>query len=111
MPTANLTDRKIDSLKPEKELVEWWDTKTPGFGIRISPRGKKTWFVMYRVRGKKAAHDCGVIWRDEMFKDLGSARDAFPLDTYHVLNRDDHARQSACVPFGEFSIYRSCLLK
>ena len=25
MPTAILTDRKIDSLKPGKEIVEWWD--------------------------------------------------------------------------------------
>jgi integrase len=51
MPTANLTDRKIDSLKPGKDLVEWWDEKTPGFGIRVSPKGKKTWFVMYRFAG------------------------------------------------------------
>jgi len=51
MPTANLTDRKIASLKAEKDLVEWWDEKTPGFGIRVSPKGKKTWFVMYRFAG------------------------------------------------------------
>jgi integrase len=51
MPTANLTDRKIASLKPDKDLVEWWDEKTPGFGIRVSPKGKKTWFVMYRFAG------------------------------------------------------------
>jgi len=51
MPTANLTDRKIASLKPGKELVEWWDEGTPGFGIRVSPKGKKTWFVMYRSAG------------------------------------------------------------
>jgi integrase len=51
MPTANLNDRKIASLKPQKELVEWWDEKTPGFGIRVSPKGKKTWFVMYRFAG------------------------------------------------------------
>jgi integrase len=51
MPTANLTDRKIASLKPAKELVEWWDESTLGFGIRVSPKGKKTWFVMYRSAG------------------------------------------------------------
>src|SRR5881397_1579290 len=49
MPTANLTDRKVASLKSEDRLVEWWDEKTPGFGIRVSPKGKKTWFVMYRI--------------------------------------------------------------
>jgi integrase len=51
MPTANLTDRKIASLKSGNELVEWWDKSTPGFGIRVSPKGKKTWFVMYRSAG------------------------------------------------------------
>ena len=51
MPTVNLTDRKIASLKPGKDLVEWWDNSTPGFGIRVSPKGKKTWFVMYRFAG------------------------------------------------------------
>ncbi len=51
MPTANLTDRKIASLKPGNELTEWFDESTPGFGIRVSPKGKKTWFVMYRFAG------------------------------------------------------------
>jgi integrase len=51
MPSANLTDRKIASLKPAKVLVECWDKKTPGFGIRVSPEGRKTWFVMYRLAG------------------------------------------------------------
>jgi len=59
MPTANLTDRKIASLKPENELVEWWDESTPGFGIRVSPKGKKTWFVMYRIAGIRRRHKFG----------------------------------------------------
>jgi hypothetical protein len=51
MPTANLTERKIASLKPGNELVEWWDESTYSFGIRVSPKGKKTWFVMCRFAG------------------------------------------------------------
>lgn len=51
MPTVNLTDRKIASLKPKEVLIEYWDEKTPGFGIRVSPEGTKTWFVMYRLAG------------------------------------------------------------
>lgn len=53
MPTANLTDRKVASLKPDNSLTEWWDEKTPCFGIRVSPKGKKTWFVMYRFAGMR----------------------------------------------------------
>jgi hypothetical protein len=50
MPTANLTDRKVASLKAG-DPEEWWDEKVPGFGIRVSSKGKKTWFVMYRYAG------------------------------------------------------------
>jgi hypothetical protein len=59
MPTDNLTDRKIDSLKPGTDIVEWWDKKVPGFGIRVSPKGKKTWFVMYRFAGLRRRLRCG----------------------------------------------------
>ncbi len=59
MPTANLTDRKIASLKPGNELTEWFDESTPGFGIRVSPKGKKTWFVMYRFAGLRRRYKLG----------------------------------------------------
>jgi hypothetical protein len=59
MPTANLTDRKIANLKPGNEPVEWRNESTPGFGIRVSPKGKKTWFVMYRIAGIRRRHTFG----------------------------------------------------
>jgi len=59
MPAAILTDRKIDSLKPGKKIVEWWDKKVQGIGIRVSPKGKKTWFVMYRFAGLRRRLRCG----------------------------------------------------
>jgi integrase len=59
MPKANLTDRLIASIKPGTELVEWWDKSTPGFGIRVSPKGKKTWFVMYRLAGIRRRYKFG----------------------------------------------------
>jgi integrase len=51
MSSLNFTDRAIASLKGARALVEYWDEKTPGFGMRVSPGGKKTWFVMYRIAG------------------------------------------------------------
>ena len=59
MPTANLTDRKLASLKPENGRAEYWDEKTPGFGIRVSPEGTKTWFVMYRFAGVRRRFNLG----------------------------------------------------
>lgn len=39
MPKVLLTDLKIQSLKSDKQ-TDFWDTKTPGFGIRVSARSK-----------------------------------------------------------------------
>ena len=56
MPSSALTDFKVSSSAGPSEL---WDTRLPGFGIRIgtpstrSPKGRKTWQVMYRLAGRK----------------------------------------------------------
>ena len=47
-------DRVIQGLKPGLRRVDYWDDGLPGFGLRVSPigrkspQGRKTWIVMYR---------------------------------------------------------------
>ena len=54
MPCINFTVRKIDSLRaPDRGQVDYWDTGLPGFGIRVSQGGRKSWVVMYRVGRRK----------------------------------------------------------
>lgn len=54
MPKHKLTTRYIDSIKPPKSArVEYWDAGTPGFGLRVAASGRKSWVLMYRVRGDK----------------------------------------------------------
>ena len=49
MPTKNLTVRFIDSITPPASgRIEYWDESTPGFGLRVSDSGRKTWVVLYR---------------------------------------------------------------
>ncbi len=49
MAKKRLTTRFIDSLKPPKAgRAEYWDAGTPGFGLRVSYSGRKTWVLMYR---------------------------------------------------------------
>ena len=51
MPKIHFTDLAIRNLKsPTEGNVTFWDDTTPAFGVRISPRGRKTWIVM---RGKR----------------------------------------------------------
>jgi integrase len=62
MPTINLTQRGVDALSPPRTgRVEYFDRTLPGFGLRVSDAGRKTWFVMYRVRGKKVRETIGTL--------------------------------------------------
>ena len=59
MPTEKLTDRKVASLKQRTERLDYWDTKLPGFGIRVSTEGTKTFFLMYRFAGMRRRLNLG----------------------------------------------------
>ena len=46
------TDRSIDALRPKKQRYEVWEDGRTGFGVRISPKGTKSWLYMYRFEGR-----------------------------------------------------------
>jgi integrase len=50
-----LSDRKIASLKPAVADTLIMDVGVPGLGVRVSPRGKKTFVVVARFGGKHPA--------------------------------------------------------
>jgi integrase len=44
-----LTKRLVESIKPDKdEELLVWDSEIKGFGLRIYPTGRRTYFVQYR---------------------------------------------------------------
>jgi integrase len=60
MPTIKLTQPAIEKLKaPLTGRIGYWDNQLPGFGLRISETGRKTWVVMYRVGGKLVRETLG----------------------------------------------------
>lgn len=45
-----LTDRTVRALKPPTAgRLDVWDEDNPGFGLRISAEGRRTWILMYRM--------------------------------------------------------------
>jgi hypothetical protein len=51
MPRTRLTRSAIDALPtPGKEIVHW-DQALPGFGLKITPKGRKVFVVLYRAQG------------------------------------------------------------
>lgn len=52
MPVQNLTAKWVASAPvPAFARVDYFDARTTGLGLRVSPTGSKTWFVMYRAKG------------------------------------------------------------
>jgi len=51
MPKMRLTDAAVKRLKTpaNTERVDYWDTSTPGFGIRISASGARSWVIITRA--------------------------------------------------------------
>src|SRR5262245_48726273 len=45
----NLTDRTLKRLKPSKQEV--WDLGFPGFGVRVSDTGRRTFILAARYPG------------------------------------------------------------
>jgi hypothetical protein len=53
MPRQTLTARYVDAVKPPaSSRAEHWDASTPGFGLRVSASGRKSWVLMYRHEGR-----------------------------------------------------------
>ncbi len=46
------TDRSIAALKPKAKVYEVWEDGRTGLGVRMSPKGRKSWNYMYRFDGK-----------------------------------------------------------
>src|SRR4029434_2304582 len=60
MPNTNFTAKGLSALKPATVRIDYWDESLPGFGLRITPDGQKTWTVMYRFGGRKRRNTLGA---------------------------------------------------
>jgi integrase len=72
MPRQKLTDAFLRNVKaPGEAQVEYWDTLTPGFGVRVSYGGRKAFVVLTRINGKLHRFTLGAYPK----KGLSEARD------------------------------------
>ena len=51
MPRIRLTKSSIDALPTPNLDVVYWDADFPGFGVKITPKGRKVFVVLYRTGG------------------------------------------------------------
>ena len=52
MPTARISKRIVDALEPGPKDQLLWDSEVTGFGIKVTPRGGRTYLLQYRMGGR-----------------------------------------------------------
>lgn len=59
MAKGSITKRAVDALKPGEKDQFLWSTDQPGFGVKITPAGKRVYVIQYRMRGgSRPANQC-----------------------------------------------------
>src|SRR4029079_7821933 len=51
MPRMKLTKSSIDALPVPESDVVYWDLALPGFGVKVTPKHRKVFIVLYRAGG------------------------------------------------------------
>jgi hypothetical protein len=51
MPSIKLTKSSLDAFPTPSRDVVYWDSGCPGFGVKVTPRGRKVFIVLYRTGG------------------------------------------------------------
>ena len=54
MPTGSITKRAVDAFSPGAANTFLWDDELRGFGLKVTPRGAKSYVYAYRLGGREA---------------------------------------------------------
>ncbi len=78
MARMKLTAAAVERVKPPASgRTEYWDALLPGFGLRVTANGAKSWCVMYRVGGRRRRYTLGTFPRLKLAKAREKAQTAF----------------------------------
>ncbi len=92
MPTIRFKARTLEALKPTQNAqVDYFDSSLPGFYLRISPGGRKTFGVIYRHAGRLRRMSFGTF---PPLK-LADARERAMEELRNAAKGEDPATQKA----------------
>lgn len=69
---ARITKRAVDAARPGKRDTFYWDDSTTGLGLKVTPAGKKTYVLQYRIHGRVRRYTIGKHgspWTPEQARD------------------------------------------
>jgi integrase len=99
MPRFHFTKQGVQALQPTAQRVDYWDTSTPGFGLRVTASGVKSWFYWYRVSPKQAKRwTIGRYPQVTLADARDQARDAYGTDPASTKSQHRDAKT-----FGELT--------
>jgi hypothetical protein len=80
MPRVKLSKSVIDTLPSAVSDVVYWDKSCPGFGVKVTPKGRKVFIVLYRSGGadsKLRKYTIGPYGRVTLHRARVAAQKAF----------------------------------
>jgi integrase len=85
------TDRSLKAIKPPQrpKQLDYFDESLPGFGLRVSYNGRKSWIALYRCNGVKGRLTLGRFDVVPLAEAREQARDALKA----AANGNDPAAQ------------------
>lgn len=94
---AKFTDRSIAALRPKAQRYEVWDDAQRGFGVRITPRGVKSFVWVYHFDGRPRRLTFGAYPRLTLASanvKLAQARQMLARGAILAHKQSPNARQS-----------------
>jgi integrase len=85
MPTKNLTAQFVERVKANGKRTDYFDDSLPGFSLRVSEKGVKSWCVSYRFAGKWTRYTFGAFPIIKLAEARQTANDALH-DAAHGIN-------------------------
>jgi integrase len=80
MPKRKLTAAAVEKIgAPKKGRIEYFDTVLPGFALRITDKGSKSWVLFYRIGGRQRRLTIGKYPAFELADARQEAREALQL--------------------------------
>jgi integrase len=80
MPRIRLTKSAIDALPTPASDTVYWDSGSAGFGVKVTPKGRKVFIVLYRTGGagsKLRKYTIGVYGRVTLHQARVAAQKVF----------------------------------
>lgn len=56
---AKITKRLVDSIQPAEKDIYVWDTELRNFCLKVTPKGKRVYYVQYRIGSRRRKYTIG----------------------------------------------------